>query len=731
MERATVRRGCVQPDSGQISVGRLTHPYLLRRGQAGTRALAFVHASATAVWAPTGVTLAAFLLMGYRVWPGIFLGAFLVNITTAGSVATSLGIATGNTLEGVVGAYLVNRFANGRHAFARSQDILKAAFLAGMVSTAISATIGVTSLTLGGFANVADGASIWLTWWLGDAAGGIIVAPLVILWSAHPRLGWNFRQSLEGVLLLIAVVLVGLIVFGGLLSPGTRNLPLEFLCLPLLVWPAFRFSPRESATAMVLLSGIAIWGTLRGLGPFAVESTNESLLLLQSFMGVVAVTSIVLSALVSERKRFETKLLHLVDHDPVTDLLSRRRFLADLGHQLAQARRYGTRGALMFLDLDDFKSVNDRLGHLAGDELLGSLSRLLRKRLRDTDLLARLGGDEFAILLPHADRLQALVVAGQLLDSIASHMTSADGQSITATASIGIAFFPEDGATMEELLAHADLAMYQAKATGRNQSCVYDADKDWQEKLATRFRGEQSIEDALERGFFFLHGQPILDLRRNRVSQYELLVRMAGEKGQVIPPRAFLGIAERSGLIHAIERWVVREAIHLLAQHRNHGAPGLSVNISGKTFSDGALLPMIERELTAAAIDPARLTFEITETAAIADTDQAQKFAHALKRMGCRFALDDFGVGLSSLHQLKHLPVDYLKIDGSFIRDFPHNRVDRHLVKAVVELARALHKKTIAEFVSDDDTVHLLRKSGVDYAQGYHIGRPRAVSELW
>ncbi|HET8579956.1 MAG TPA: MASE1 domain-containing protein, partial [Nitrospiraceae bacterium] len=227
-------------------------------------ALAFVHPSATAVWPCSGIALAAFLVLGYRVWPGIFMGAFLVNITTAGSVETSLGIAMGNTLEGLAGAYLVNRFANGRHAFERPQDILKFTVLAGMMSTTISATFGVTSLSLGGFANWSDFSSIWLTWWLGDAVGDLAMAPPLVLWSVNPRLRWSRDQALEAVLLLLFLLFISQAVFGELSSTLVNSYPIAYLCVPILVWTAFRFSQRETATAIFVLSGIATWGTLLG-----------------------------------------------------------------------------------------------------------------------------------------------------------------------------------------------------------------------------------------------------------------------------------------------------------------------------------------------------------------------------------------------------------------------------------------------------------------------------------
>ncbi len=265
--------------------------------------LAFVHASASAVWPPTGIALAAFLLLGRRVWPAILAGAFLVNVTTAGNAATSLGIAAGNTLEGIAGAFLVSRFAAGRHAFDRPQDVVRFVVLAGVVSTPISATMGVMSLFLGGFAPAPDLGGIWLTWWLGDAGGALVVAPAVILWLANPRPGWSGARLLEAAALVLTTVLVGAIVFGGLFLPPGLDYPLTFLCLPLTIWTAFRFGQRETATAVLVLSVFAIWGTLRGTGPFPGRTGNESLVLLQAFMGVIVVTSLSLAAMVAERRR--------------------------------------------------------------------------------------------------------------------------------------------------------------------------------------------------------------------------------------------------------------------------------------------------------------------------------------------------------------------------------------------------------------------------------------------
>lgn len=279
----------------------LTASYALA-GKLGL-SLAVVHPSATAVWPPSGIALAALLVLGYRVWPGILLGAFLVNITTSGNTVSSLGIAAGNTLEGLVGAYLVIRFANGPHFCERPQDIFKFAVLAGMVSTTVGATLGVTSLALGGLAGWADYPSIWLTWWLGDAMGDFIIAPLLVLWTANPRVRWNRHDVMEAASLLLVLFLVGHVVFGGWLPLQAKHYPLDFLCIPLFVWAAFRFGPRETATVAVVLSGIALWGTVHGFGPFVRSSRNESILLLQMFMGITTVMTLAFAAVVLDRKR--------------------------------------------------------------------------------------------------------------------------------------------------------------------------------------------------------------------------------------------------------------------------------------------------------------------------------------------------------------------------------------------------------------------------------------------
>jgi len=271
--------------------------------------LAFVNPNTTVVWAPTGIALAAFLILGDYVGVAILVGAFLVNFTTSGSLFFSIAVAIGNTLEGLIGARLVNRFAHGPQAFNRAQDVFKFALLAGLFSTAVGATIGVTSLVWSGLASPEAYLTIWLTWWLGDAGGGLVVAPALILWATNPKLRWSASRAMEAVLLLASLILVALTVFGDQSSFAIRNYPLEFTLVPIIIWAAYRFGPRETATVILVLSSIAIVGTLRGFGPFAQTFPNESLLLLQSFIITVTVTGLALAALVSERSEVEAALL--------------------------------------------------------------------------------------------------------------------------------------------------------------------------------------------------------------------------------------------------------------------------------------------------------------------------------------------------------------------------------------------------------------------------------------
>ena len=316
--------------SGLPLIGALAIIYFFA-GKLGLM-LASLHASASPVWPAAGIALAALLLLGYRAWPAIFVGAFLVNLTTAGNVATSFGIALGNTLEALAGAFLVNRFAGGKNVFDRPQGVFKFA-VAAAISTIISPLFGVTSLALAGFADWANYGAIWVTWWLGDTTGDLVFAPLVLLWGARPELSWKKKEAAEVGVLLLLLAFLSAVVFGGWLHISVKNYPIAFICGPIVIWTAFRFTQRETATGIFILSVIAVWGTVRGFGPFVGQTENQSLLTVQSWTAVLAVTAMALSAGMAERRRIEEELQQ---QKSIVETANRTKdhFLAMLSHEL-------------------------------------------------------------------------------------------------------------------------------------------------------------------------------------------------------------------------------------------------------------------------------------------------------------------------------------------------------------------------------------------------------------
>jgi diguanylate cyclase (GGDEF)-like protein/PAS domain S-box-containing protein len=437
---------------------------------------------------------------------------------------------------------------------------------------------------------------------------------------------------------------------------------------------------------------------------------------------------------VTHRHHYEENLQYLATHDPLTGLQNRASFASQLEAHANVVRRYGAEGALVLLDLDHFKYINDTLGHQAGDQLIARVAAVLSGRLRTSDLLARLGGDEFAVLLPRGDIHAATAVAENLLEAIrAEGITVPNTRERKITASVGVAAFGDGEALSgEDVLVCADLAMYDAKEAGRNQLAVYTPGEPAQGQMRGRITWAERIRVALTDDRFVLVAQPIVNLATGRVSQFEVLLRMRDDDGDLILPGAFLATAERLGLIQQIDSLIVASALRAVAAERGAGllSPSVEINLSGASIGDPGILALIERELSETGLDPGRVIFEITETAAIANIAKARAFSEHLARVGCRFALDDFGAGFGSFYYLKQVHFDVLKIDGEFVRDCRSNLTDRMVIQAVVGIAKGLDKQTVAEHVGDGETVALLRSMGVDAGQGFHLARPEPLDEF-
>ncbi len=420
--------------------------------------LASVHPSATPVWPPTGIAIATLLALGLRFWPSIFIGAFLVNVTTAGSVLTSIGIATGNTLEAVFAAMLVTRFANGSRAFERTWDILLFALYGGVLSTAVAATLGVTSLALGGFAPWNQYSLIWRTWWLGDGAGALIFTPFLLLWTSKPRPKWSGQQLLELSVLFFCTILTAGIIFGPVFHAQVRNDPWTFLCIPFLVWAAFRFGPREATAIICFLCMVEVVGTVHGYGPFVRETTNDSLLLLQSFISLEALMILIFAAEVSERRRQEEHARVLSVSDPLTGLANYRLLVDRLNSEIKRYGRDGRPFSILLLDLDGLKKINDAHGHVVGSLALCRVAEVLHLSCRAVDTAARYGGDEFALVQPGTSAKDASRVAERISRRLAEDM-----EEPRLSVSIGVAEYPRDGQTIEHILGAADQALYNEK----------------------------------------------------------------------------------------------------------------------------------------------------------------------------------------------------------------------------------------------------------------------------
>jgi diguanylate cyclase (GGDEF)-like protein/PAS domain S-box-containing protein len=433
---------------------------------------------------------------------------------------------------------------------------------------------------------------------------------------------------------------------------------------------------------------------------------------------------------VSPVRQYAARLSYQASHDALTGLINRHEFEHRLSLALKSSSQYGRSHSLLYLDLDQFKLVNDTCGHAAGDELMRQISALLQSRLREGDTLARLGGDEFGVLLENCPPEHALRISDEIRQSIRDFRFSWNGRPFTVGVSIGVVSLGDAGHTLAEVLRAADTACYVAKEKGRNRVHVYHADDSEVSMRQGEMEWVSRIQHALDQGRFRLYAQEIFSLGPSlkRGAHFELLLRMLGKDGEIILPGAFIPAAERYGLMPAVDRWVVATAFDTYAQFAAdlNGRPIelCSINLSGASIGDEAFLEFLQTQAAVAGVPYSAFCFEVTETAAVADLGKASHFIGQLKALGCRFSLDDFGAGMSSFGYLKHLPVDYLKIDGSFVKDMLEDPMDRAMVEAINHIGHVMGKKTIAEFVENVQTLEALRTIGVDYGQGFGLAKP-------
>jgi len=434
---------------------------------------------------------------------------------------------------------------------------------------------------------------------------------------------------------------------------------------------------------------------------------------------------------VTESRKLSQQLIYQARHDALTGLINRREFEERLDHSIEQARINQYDHALLYMDLDQFKVVNDTCGHAAGDELLRQITSLLQSQMRKHDTLARLGGDEFAVLLEYCAPDEARNVAQGLCDAVEAYRFTWEGNNFVVGVSIGLVPISKSSGSLGVVMSIADSACYAAKEAGRNRIHSYVEDDTTVAQRHGEMRWVSRITQGLEDNNFTLYRQDIVPIGKNLASgeHYEVLIRMKDEEGALAMPNSFLPAAERYNLMPKLDRWVTKTIFEWLSDTNDSQADleMCSINLSGHSVGDDKFLQYTINLFEKYNIEPSKICFEITETATIVNLTSATRFIRALKKKGCRFALDDFGSGMSSFLYLKNLPVDFLKIDGGFVKDITHDPMDLALVRSINDIGHVVGMKTIAEFVESDEVLKKLKILGVDYAQGYHFGQPKEL----
>jgi diguanylate cyclase (GGDEF)-like protein len=816
----------------------------------------------SAVWPPSGLALAAAVVYGARVGPPIFVAALLSNATGDSSLASAAGIAAGNAVAAVAGGWLLARF-DFDPALDRVRDVVVLAVAGAAASTAINATIGTASLLAADVAQWGSVWSFWRVWWLGDLTGVLLVAPPLLLLAAGdqraPHRAWIAEASLQAGALVVAMLLV-----------LNEEVTLAYPIFPLIVLAAMRFRQAGAVVAALVVSTIAVIYTANGEGPFAGGAEDLDLLRAQVFVGLAALTGLLVAAMrteweraegalallavserahrlaeerfrallesapdamvitdergdivlvntqaerlfsyprekligrpmallvpdwlpgtagdapapaagldlvawrsdgvefpvevtraplvtdegvlissairdTTERRQAARRLEHQALHDPLTDLPNRALFLDRLEHALARSRRPGTSLAAYFCDVDDFKNVNDSLGHEVGDELLVALPPRLRQGLRAGDTIARFGGDEFVILCEDlASEAEAVRIAERIAEAFALPF-ELDGRPHHLSVSVGVVYVTGGQASASEVLRDADAAMYRAKEGGKGRFELFDARM--RAALVTRLQTEADLRSALAGDELVLLYQPLLSLERDVFVGAEALVRWRHPTRGLLAPADFIGVAEESGLIALLGAWVLNEACRQAAAWAREteaaaapygaafAAPPrrVSVNLSPRQLSHSDVPELLEKALAESGADPALIELEITESVLMEQSEAALATLRRLKELGVRLALDDFGTGWSSLGYLKRFPIDALKIDREFVDGLGVEAEDTAIVTAVLSMAEALELDVIAEGVETEQQLAWLREQGCDYAQGFLLGRPAPADEL-
>ena len=551
------------------------------------------------------------------------------------------------------------------------------------------------------------------------------------------KLKFNQRFADPALPLAQTLAAITVIMFIAFHFERDRSLVLAW-CLVVMLLGVFRFKPRDfGTTTLFMLAGYAlVINLLMSLKPDKVDVFIEwyqwawLALLLPPFAWIGARIGVMRARIMRANAELVNALGTIQDmatHDSLTGLHNRASMTDALEHAVSKARRGGESLAILFIDLDGFKSVNDTLGHATGDQLLREIAQRLRAKVRQSDLVARLGGDEFVVMVETiTDRHGVQLLAAKILAAVGEPM-QLQGHEVTVTASIGISVFPDDGSDVSSLLANADMAMYRAKALGHNRATEYSADLG--ESVVERFEIEKGLREGLRNNEFHLYYQPKIEFRSGKLLGVEALIRWHHPTLGVLGPDRFIHVAESSNFIISLGKWIIEQACRQASAWQRAGLPhfSIAVNLSPNQLTDPLLAEHVSGALRASGVDPSMLEFEITETAVMKNMVEATALLESLRALGVRLAIDDFGTGYSSLAYLKELPVDVLKVDRAFVRHLPHNRDDLAITRAVIAMAHGLSMTVVAEGVEEQCQFDALRDEGCDEFQGFYC-RPAMES---
>jgi diguanylate cyclase (GGDEF)-like protein len=683
---------------------------------------------ATAVWPPSGIALAAALLLGNRIWPGIWIGAALANVAVESSFFSAVAIGSGNTLEALAGSTLIRLHIEDPARFERGEDVLKFIAICALAG-AIAASVALIPLAAGHPLTWEGSLRNWWTWWQGDLSGMIVVAPLILSWNARAAVAWPAGKKLEaagfGLLLLVAAALITA-------DNATRFAPfsLTFVTLPFIIWAAFRFGQREVSTAIAVICAIAVWYTVEHRDLFGSAPLNELLLMLLTFISMVVVTGLLLAAVVGERSRAMNKLQSRADQlesfterDPLTGLPDGTLFRRQLAQLVSVAAESGRKVAVAVMEVERFKNINDAYGRKAGDELLKQIAERISSDMTSSSMVARVYGNRFA-LASHGFENEdgAARAANEKLAHWFGPPYRLTGDDLRVSARMGVALFPEDGEHPDVLYMHAESALERAMKIG--ERCVFYRQK-MSERVAEKLSLENKLRRAIERDEFVLHYQPKVDIDLRRLTGLEALIRWNSPELGLIPPLQFIPLLEETGLILEVGSWVLRQAVHDQGLWAAEGVPvpRIAVNVSSIQLRQGNFVEQV-REAIGPVTSAPLIDFEITETCIMEDIEANIGKLRQIRALGIGIAIDDFGTGYSSLAYLAKLPAQVLKIDRSFIARMLDDDDALALVQMILSLAISLKLTTVAEGVEHEEQADMLGLLRCAEIQGYFVSKP-------